>query len=158
MIVEVITYFPLIFLIILFRKTKPHHKRSKKIEKIFPNLNLDVDLKKNKTTQQNNEANKNKAFKFPWYFKIILYMISFLIMGISILFVLFKGNLTKINWKYVSFLTNLHFLGIELGDMQVRNWLISLIFTILTGIFITQPLQVCISSSFSKSLFLRSKS
>ena len=32
--------------------------------------------------------------------------------------------------------------GIELGDLEVRNWLISLIITILTGIFVTQPFQV----------------
>jgi hypothetical protein len=32
--------------------------------------------------------------------------------------------------------------GVELGDQEVRNWLISLIITILTGIFITQPFQV----------------
>ena len=32
--------------------------------------------------------------------------------------------------------------GIELGDREVRNWLISLIITILTGIFVTQPFQV----------------
>lgn len=40
---------------------------------------------------------------------------------------------------YKSFILNK---GVELGDSQVKNWLISLIITILTGIFITQPLQV----------------
>ena len=32
--------------------------------------------------------------------------------------------------------------GFELGDEQVKCWLVSLIVTILTGILITQPLQV----------------
>ena len=37
---------------------------------------------------------------------------------------------------------NLKNLGIELGNDQVENWLISFLFSIFIGIFITQPLQV----------------
>ncbi len=45
-------------------------------------------------------------------------------------------------FKFKSSLNLLFSIGVELGEIEVRNWLISLIITILTGIFVIQPLQV----------------
>ena len=47
-------------------------------------------VQKTKSTEY--KTNKNKNFRFPWYFKILLYFISLLAMALSILFVLFKGK------------------------------------------------------------------
>ena len=38
--------------------------------------------------------------------------------------------------------------GIEFGDEKVRNWLISLIISFLTGILVTQPLKVILMTVF----------
>jgi len=45
-------------------------------------------------------------------------------------------------FKFKSGFNLLFSIGVELGENEVRNWLISLIITILTGIFVIQPLQV----------------
>ncbi len=43
-----------------------------------------------------------------------------------------------------------------MGDVQVKYWLISLLITILTGIFVTQPIQV-IEKIFSEIVLKESK-
>jgi len=89
-IVEIITFVPLIALVILFKKTKSRHNRLKKFKKMLQNENnADSDVKLLKMNSTN--LKKKKVFKFPWPFKIVLYLVSFLSMGFSILFVLFKG-------------------------------------------------------------------
>ena len=40
--------------------------------------------------------------------------------------------------------------GIEFGNDQVESWLVSFLFSIFIGIFVTQPLQVWFSWFFSK--------
>ncbi len=90
MIAEIITFIPLIALVILFKKTKSRHNRLKKFKKMLQNENnADSDVKLLKMNSTN--LKKKKVFKFPWPFKIVLYLVSFLSMGFSILFVLFKG-------------------------------------------------------------------
>ncbi len=88
----------MIILVVLFRKTKPHHKKSSKLEetlqKMIGHVNLETNAAKNPKTTGKSKTEKNN-FKFPWHFKIILYIISLVSMGFSILFVLFKGK--KIN-------------------------------------------------------------
>jgi hypothetical protein len=89
-IVEIITFVPLIALVILFKKTKSRNNRLKKFKKMLQNennANSDVKILNIKSTN----FKKKKVFKFPWPFKIILYLVSFLSMGFSIIFVLFKG-------------------------------------------------------------------
>jgi hypothetical protein len=89
-IVEIITFVPLIVLVILFKKTKSRQKRSTQFKKMLQKeTNLDSDIKILK--MKSNQVTKKKLFKFPWPFKIVLYLVSFLSMGFSILFVLFKG-------------------------------------------------------------------
>ena len=59
---------------------------------------------------------------FPWWFKIVAYSLSFAIAVVSIVFIIFKG--------------------ISLGDDKVKRWLTSFLVSVLTSIFLTQPLQV----------------
>ena len=87
---EIITFVPLIAIVILFKKTKSRHNRLKKFKKMLQNENnADSDVKILKIKSTN--LKKKKLFKFPWPFKIVLYLISFVSMGFSIIFVLFKG-------------------------------------------------------------------
>jgi hypothetical protein len=89
-IVELITYIPFVFLVILFRKTKSNQKRSKNTKKT---LQIDfIDDFKSKSKESSENVETKNSFKFPWFFKIILYSISLGIIGFSNLFVLFKGN------------------------------------------------------------------
>ena len=64
----------------------------------------------------------NKELKFPWWFKIIAYILSFSFSITSLFFIIVKG--------------------ITFGDDKVRKWLTSLVISFLTSIFLTQPLQV----------------
>jgi hypothetical protein len=112
--VEIITFVPLIALVILFKKTKSRHNRLKKFKKMFKNENnADFDVKLLKMNITN--LRKRKVFKFPWPFKIILYLVSLLSMGFSILFVLFKG---LYHFQLVPVWIKLIFFSIE----KVLNW------------------------------------
>ena len=140
--VEIITYIPLIILVILFRRTKPWHNKAKQLDRALKNLHLDIEKNEHGQTKMN----PKKYFRFPCAFKIVLYLFSLTLMGISSTFVLFKGSI--IRRKKIQFILNFYFIflfnrkGVELGDEQVKHWLVSLIITILTGIFVTQPFQV----------------
>ena len=63
--------------------------------------NYGNDSNKKSSTKANSK--RKQTFKFPWYFKIILYAISFFLMGLSIAFVLFKGEVF-ILLKYLIYL------------------------------------------------------
>ena len=89
-IIEFIIFFPLIIFVRLFRTTKPLINRSEKIKNILQNLNANSRFEN--LSKVKKFAKKSQNIKFPWFFKIILYAISFFSMGISIAFVLFKGK------------------------------------------------------------------
>ena len=93
MIVECVTFLPLIILVNVFKKTKRRSKKSVRLQKIFQKNNGHDSIKKS-SSKANSKANSKgkQTFKFPWYFKIILFAISFFSMGLSIAFVLFKGE------------------------------------------------------------------
>ena len=61
---------------------------------------------------------------FPWWTKIIAYVLSALFVGVSITFIIFKG--------------------ISFGDDSARKWLTSFVVSLLTSILVTQPLQIAL--------------
>ena len=67
---------------------------------------------------------KRKSFelKFPWWFKIIAYALSFAFATVSLFFVVIKG--------------------IEFGEEKVTKWLTSLIISFLSSVLLIQPFQV----------------
>ena len=76
---------------------------------------------------ESDEALKDKKkkkgeLKFPWWFKIFAYVLSFAFAGVSLFFVIVKG--------------------IEFGDEKVQKWLTSLLISFFTSLLLTQPLQV----------------
>ncbi len=90
-IVEFITFVPMIVLVVLFRKTNPYYKKTNRLENILRKIIGSNILETSQTTKSNEKQLRNKKFKFPWFFKIFLYLISFLTMGLSIAFVIIKG-------------------------------------------------------------------
>ena len=67
-------------------------------------------------------AKKNCSLRFPWWCIYFAYALSFLIIGVSILFIIARG--------------------IEFGDEKSQKWLISIITGFFSSIFLTQPLKV----------------
>ena len=65
---------------------------------------------------------KKKSLKFPWWCKIIGFILSFIFMAVSVTFVIFYG--------------------IQFGDLKCQKWLTSLLISFFTSIFLTQPLKV----------------
>jgi polycystin 1L2 len=61
-------------------------------------------------------------FSLPWWFKIFAYALSWSIMFVCNIFILFKG--------------------LEYGNEQTASWLKSIIFSLITSVFITEPLKV----------------
>ena len=65
---------------------------------------------------------KKKSTQFPWWFKIIAYILSLFIAGVSLFFIVIKG--------------------ISLGDQKVAQWLTSLLSSFISSVLLTQPIQV----------------
>ena len=102
---------PTILLVQLFRRVKPRRSHLYKLKTIL-------------NTKEANCVKKKPSFelRFPWWFKIVAYVISFVFAGVSLFFVIARG--------------------IEFGDAKVTKWLTSLIISFFSSVLITQPLQV----------------
>ena len=114
---NIVAYMPVIILIQLYKRTSSHVVKTTRLENALDNM-----LASNKSKKSKINSNIKKSFTFPWWFKIFLYLISFGVMAASISLVTFKG--------------------IDMGDENVQNWLVSLIISTLFGMFITLPIQV----------------
>ena len=128
MITNLIVFPPTLLLVQLFRRSKRRHTRVSKIKEILKENNLQndhiVDEENQHESEQNEKDKKKKKgeLKFPWWFKIFAYVLSFAFAGVSLFFVIIKG--------------------IEFGDEKVQKWLTSLLISFLTSLLLTQPLQV----------------
>ena len=89
--IEFVTYLPLLLLTFLFRKTSTRKTTSDKLKELLHSLTSE-DKESRKMNSLPNTKSSHKVFKFPWWFKIVLYLVSFVCMGVSIVFILFKGN------------------------------------------------------------------
>lgn len=65
---------------------------------------------------------KSKALTFPWWCKIIAFILSFIFMGVSAFFVIIKG--------------------IDFGEEKCNKWLTSLVISFFTSVLLTQPIKV----------------
>ena len=117
-ITNLIVFPPSLLLVQLFRRTQNRNTRISKIKKM---------LNKNKS-KENKNSKRLFELKFPWWFKIIAYLIAFVFASVSLFFVIIKG--------------------IEFGDEKVTKWLTSLIISFLSSILLTQPIQVTILTLF----------
>ena len=117
-ITNLVVFPPTLLLVQLFRRSKKRHTRMSKLKKILKN-----SLPNEKVDNVNDEKKKkSKELKFPWWFKIFAYVLSFVFALVSIFFVLVKG--------------------IEFGNEKVTKWITSVIISFISSILITQPIQV----------------
>jgi hypothetical protein len=65
---------------------------------------------------------KKEKKTLPWWFIFIAYGISFILVGVSAIFIIARG--------------------IEFGDLKTRQWLTSSITGFFSSIFLTQPIKV----------------
>jgi hypothetical protein len=124
--IDALTFVPCFILVEIFRRVRPKLTRSDLIKKsIGSNLN-------NRNYFENTIINK-KEMSFSWQMKIFVYILSFLIVATCIFFIIVKG--------------------IEFGDDKVEKWLITFIVSIISSIFLTQPLQVVFIALFISFVF-----
>jgi len=139
-----LAYIPVFFLVELFKRTSNRISKSEKLHNIIKTISTSENIKMEEIKIKNGSSkNKNKkCFPFPWWFKIILYCISYACMALSICSIMFIGIHFGL-FLDLSFLTFINkFEGIEFGNDNVRNWLISLAFSFLIGMLVTLPFQV----------------
>lgn len=79
---------------------------------------------------------KKSLKSFPWWFKIIAYILSFIVSTVCIFFIIVKG--------------------IEFGDEKVQKWISSFLISVLTSFLLTQPIQVTQKLNIRKSLMSKS--
>jgi hypothetical protein len=113
-ITSIIVFLPSILLVGLFRRTKRRHTGIEKLRKILENPNV----------KQDNPTVKKPSFKlqFPWWFKVFAYLFAFALAAVSLFFVIIKG--------------------IVLGNEKVTSWIISLVISFFSSLFLIQPLKV----------------
>ncbi|RNA25490.1 polycystin-1-like isoform X2, partial [Brachionus plicatilis] len=160
---NLLTFPPCFLLIQLFRRSKARKTKHSQIKKILDensnkmsqrsetNLGL-TDIRNEQTTPVQTpfkkETNQNFKFKesnkyvakktkrkllFPWWTKIIAYILSFCFAGVSLFFVVIKG--------------------IEFGDEKVKKWITSLFVSFLTSVLLTQPIQTLLVAFFFVIIF-----
>ena len=122
-ITNLVVFPPTLLLVQLFRRTKPKNTRLSRIKSLMNKENDGEKKLFEKVSKKKIEIKKKKfEIKFPWWFKIIAYIISFIFAAVSLFFVAIKG--------------------ITFGNEKVAKWLTSVIISFVTSVLITQPLQV----------------
>ena len=84
--IDLSMFLPLILLAFLFRKTRRFHTKYDRLKKTMQSFK--IKTVQNKALKINS---KSERFAFPWFFKVVLYAISFLCMIVSIFFTILKG-------------------------------------------------------------------
>ncbi len=84
---NIVAYVPVFVLIQLFKRTSSVWSKSKRLEKLVKKTGPSLNKK-----QIHTKDSKSMSFTFPWWFKIFLYLFSFVVMVSSIVLVTFKGN------------------------------------------------------------------
>jgi hypothetical protein len=94
LITNVISFIPVFVLIQLFKITSIRHSKSKRLGIILEKINkFMLKNKRPKILVKSNEKQfGKKSFLLPWWFKFVLYLISFSLMALSITFVILKGK------------------------------------------------------------------
>lgn len=97
-----------------------------------PSSSLSSSSASLKKEKEKKKKTSKKKLRFPWWFKIFAYILSGMIISVSVIFIIFKG--------------------IVLGDTTVQKWLTSFIVSAITSVLFTQPLKVFLNS---QQLFLK---
>ncbi|KAJ8037623.1 Polycystic kidney disease protein 1-like 2 [Holothuria leucospilota] len=79
------------------------------------------------------QQSKKEPFMFPWWFVIIAWIVLILTTIASTIFTIFYG--------------------IQMGDLETREWLASELVSFFTGVFIAQPIKVVLIAMFITFFF-----
>jgi Na+/H+ antiporter NhaA len=74
-----------------------------------------------------------KLKTLPWWTKIIAYLLSIIIAGVSLFFICAEG--------------------ITFGDEKVSKWITSFMSSVFSSVFLTQPIQVALTTFLLVSIF-----
>lgn len=116
MISELIVFFPSLFLVALFRRSK-----ARQLRKVSP-VGEAIQTIRAENYSPNVNSSKSNKFLFPWWCTILAYILSFLVVATSITFILFRSA--------------------QYGDVRTRQWLGSILTSFFASILLTQPLKV----------------
>jgi len=122
-ITNLIVFPPSFLLVQLFKRSKRRHTRLSKIKKLLNEYNPGNSVENEKNNQnQTKKGRRSFELKFPWWFKIVAYALSFLMACVCLFFVIVKG--------------------IVFGDEKVTKWITSVLVSFVSSVLLTQPLQV----------------
>ncbi|CAF1595374.1 unnamed protein product, partial [Adineta steineri] len=116
--VELFSLVPSIFIVQFFRRIRPRQQISplrQALEKIR-------SLPPTDSKDKNPNKNKKKQFTFPWWCLFIAYTFSFMIIAVSMFFIIVKG--------------------IIFGDLKTQQWLTSVLTGFFSSVILTQPIKI----------------
>jgi polycystin 1L2 len=139
-ITSLIVFPPSLLLVQMFKRIKRRHSRIFKIKEILngPKINSKANEQETKIEKEALFLEKKKqksALKFPWWFRVFAYMLSFAFAGVSLFFVIVKG--------------------LVFGNEMVTKWITSIVVSLFTSVFLTQPIKV--NGTFIFLVFILSK-
>ncbi|CAM2704040.1 unnamed protein product [Rotaria socialis] len=132
---ELIIFFPSLFLVTLFRRSKPRHPRV--ISPVAEALQNIRGKESSTKTASHLVQVKEKKFYFPWWCLILAYVLSLLMVLTSIFFILVRSAQYK--------------------DKKIRKWISSVPTSFFASVLLTQPLKV-LSLAFLFMCLCRKKS
>ena len=102
--------------------SKRQTKRSKKDFESKSRRKVEEAIIREEDNFNSNKLRKILKLRFPWWCKLLAYVMALAMIAGSAFFILVKG--------------------IEFGDEKVKKWITSLLLSFVMSIFVTQPLKI----------------
>ena len=119
MITEFIVFFPSLILVALFRRSKS--RRSRMVSPVGEAIES-IRSKQQQQQLRENPTRKEKRFLLPWWCLILAYVLSVLVVGTSVFFILVYC--------------------VKFGDGKTRKWLGTIVTNFCASVLLFQPLKV----------------
>ena len=142
-IVDGLCFLPTLFFVQLFRRIRPRRKPNQ-LSAVAQAL---IRLRGIKRTKDSKHAalratakkitTKKGALMLPWWWLVIAYIMSFLVVIITVFFTVARS--------------------IEFGDAKTQKWLVSIFVSFLSSVFFTQPIKVVCLTAFVVCIQRKSK-
>jgi hypothetical protein len=116
---ELLSFLASLLLVQLFRRTRQRNPSQQKVSPIYEGM---METKGNTILNISQNKQKRPKLTFPWWCIFLAYILSILLVGLSILFIIARG--------------------IELGDLKTQKWLTSVVIGFFSSMCFTQPLKV----------------
>ncbi len=120
-IVELLSLLPSLLIVQLFQRLRSRKQILSPLQQAFVNLNRQLTI-------SNDTNSKRSRFSLAWWWIFIIYGLCFLLVGVSMFFIIIRG--------------------IEFGDLKSQKWLTSILAGFFSSILFTQPLKILSLSIF----------